>query len=154
MYFPPPARIHPTLLKNVQIDSWSRSTKHFKCVCSARIFLGVLSLPFQVALPTLRLPDILLPGSQIRTVPACGVAPPTGGVTGDVDADFHHHLRFHERDVQRLAPAPPGGERPACPGVAAPARSEQAGDRDARRPGQSGGAAGVLQAAVIVVPAE
>ncbi len=38
------------------------------------------------------------------------MAPPAGNATGDVDADFHHQLGFHQRDVQRLAAAPPGGE--------------------------------------------
>ncbi|WP_333738980.1 hypothetical protein, partial [Streptomyces sp. IBSBF 2806] len=37
---------------------------------------------------------------RARTVPACGMPPPAGGVAGDVDADFHHQLGFHQRDVQ------------------------------------------------------
>jgi hypothetical protein len=49
------------------------------------------------------------------TVAACEVAPPAGGVAGDVDADFHHQLGFHQRDDQFLLAAPPGGERPAWP---------------------------------------
>ncbi|MET7738519.1 hypothetical protein ABZT02_45835 [Streptomyces sp. NPDC005402] len=40
-------------------------------------------------------------------VQACGLAPPAGAVPGDVDADFHHQLRFHQRDVQRLPAAHP-----------------------------------------------
>lgn len=31
-----------------------------------------------------------------------GAVPATGGVTGDVDADFHHQLGFHQRDIQCL----------------------------------------------------
>jgi hypothetical protein len=87
-------------------------------------------------------------------VQTCGVAPPAEGVAGDVDADFHHQLGFHQRDVQRLPAAPPGGERPACPRMTAPPRSEQAGDRSTCRLGEGGGAADVLKAAFGVVPAE
>ncbi|MEU3445393.1 hypothetical protein ABZ755_34260 [Streptomyces griseoincarnatus] len=38
------------------------------------------------------------------------VPPPrrAGGVAGDVDADFHHQLGFHQRDDQMLLAAPPG----------------------------------------------
>ncbi|MFF4963148.1 hypothetical protein [Streptomyces sp. NPDC001222] len=49
------------------------------------------------------------------------MAPPAGGIAGDVDADFHHLLGFHQRDVQRLPAAPPEGERPARPRMLAPA---------------------------------
>ncbi len=38
---------------------------------------------------------------------ACGVAPPAGGIAGDIDAYFHHQLGFHQRDVQRLPAALP-----------------------------------------------
>lgn len=86
-------------------------------------------------------------------VQACGVAPPAGSVAGDVDADFHHQLGFYQRDVQCFASAPLGGERPARPRMAVPGRSKLAGDRGAGRRGEGGGAAGVLQAPV-VVPAE
>ncbi len=36
------------------------------------------------------------------------MAPPAGSVAGDVDADFHHKLGFHQRDVQLFLPAPRG----------------------------------------------
>ncbi len=39
-----------------------------------------------------------------------GVSPPAGGVAGDVDADFHHQLGLHQREVQ-LSPPRKG---PAC----------------------------------------
>jgi len=87
-------------------------------------------------------------------MPACGVAPPAGSVAGDVDADFHHQLGFHQRDDQFLLAAPPGGERPACPRMTVPPRSDQAGHRSTRCPGEDGGAADVLKAAMVVVPAE
>ena len=45
-------------------------------------------------------------------------------------------------------------ERPACPRMTAPPRSEQAGDRSTCRLGEGGGAADVLKAALVVVPAE
>jgi hypothetical protein len=41
-------------------------------------------------------------------VPACGVVPPDGDVAGDVDAEFHHQLGFHQRDVLLFPPAPCG----------------------------------------------
>lgn len=41
-------------------------------------------------------------------MPACGVAPPAGGIPGDVDADFHHQIGFHQRDDQLFRAAPPG----------------------------------------------
>jgi hypothetical protein len=44
-------------------------------------------------------------------VPARGVAPPAGGVAGDVEADLDHQHGFHQRDVQRFPGAPPGGKR-------------------------------------------
>lgn len=50
-------------------------------------------------------------------VPAHGVAPAASVVAGDVDAHLTHQVRFDEHDVQRLAAAPPDGERPPCPGV-------------------------------------
>ncbi len=56
-------------------------------------------------------------------VQACGVAPPAGGATSDVDVDLHHQLGTHQRDGQRLPGAPPGRERPAGPGVSGPGRS-------------------------------
>lgn len=87
------------------------------------------------------------------TVPACGMSPPAGGVAGDVDADFHHQLGFHQRDVELLLAAPPDRERPACPRMTAPPRSEQTGDRRTCRLGEGGGAADVLKAACVVVPA-
>jgi hypothetical protein len=36
-------------------------------------------------------------GGEVRAgvVPARGMVPSAGGVTGDVDADFHHQLGFH-----------------------------------------------------------
>ncbi|MGA5330846.1 hypothetical protein ACPCJT_31900 [Streptomyces griseoincarnatus] len=88
--------------------------------------------------------------AKAGTVQACGVAPPAGGVADGTDAYFHHQLGFHQRDVQCL----PAAERPACPRMTAPSGSEQPGDRAARRLGESGGAAGVRQAAMVVVPAE
>ena len=36
-------------------------------------------------------------------MPAGGVTPPAGGVTGDADADFHHQL--HQRDAFVVVPA-------------------------------------------------
>lgn len=54
------------------------------------------------------------------TVPACEMSPSAGGVMGDVDADFRHQLRFHQRDVQLFLAAPPGVERPARPRMTAP----------------------------------
>jgi hypothetical protein len=56
-------------------------------------------------------------GGQVGagTVQACGMAPPAGGIAGDVDADFHHQVGFHQRDAQRLPAAPPYGERPPRP---------------------------------------
>jgi len=47
------------------------------------------------------------------------VAPSDGGVAGDVHVDFHHQLRVDERDLQDVAAAPPGGERPPRPRVLA-----------------------------------
>jgi hypothetical protein len=55
------------------------------------------------------------------------VPPAAGGVAGDVDADFHHQLGFHQRDVQRLAvahpaeKASPSMEARAEPGAGLPA---------------------------------
>ena len=88
------------------------------------------------------------------TVQACGVAPLAGGITGDIDADFHHQPGLDQRDVQSLPAAPSGGERPARPRMPAPPRLEQAGDRSTCRPGKGDGAADVLKAAGVVVPAE
>lgn len=88
------------------------------------------------------------------TVPTRGVAPPAGGVTGDIDADFHHQPGFRQRDVQLLPAAPPGGERPARPRMPAPSRLEQAGDRGACRSCEGRAAADVLEAAFGVVPAQ
>jgi hypothetical protein len=47
--------------------------------------------------------------------------------------DFHHQLGLHQRDVQLFLAAPPRGERPACPRMTAPPRSEQARRRRPRR---------------------
>ncbi len=77
------------------------------------------------------------------------MAPPAGGVTGDVDAHFHHQLGFHQRDDQFFLAAPPGGERPARPRMTAPPSSQKVGDRSTRL-GESGGAADVLKAASVV----
>ncbi|MFC8364200.1 hypothetical protein ACFUIY_30505 [Streptomyces griseorubiginosus] len=55
--------------------------------------------------------------------------PPAGGVAGDVGADFHHQLGFHQRDVLLFLAAPTGGEPPARPRMTAQTSSEQAGDR-------------------------
>lgn len=41
------------------------------------------------------------------------MAPPAGGITGDIDAGFHHKPGLDQRDVQLLPAAPSGGERPA-----------------------------------------
>lgn len=43
-------------------------------------------------------------------VPTCGMSPASGGVAGDVDADFHHQLGFHQRDDKFFLAAPRGGE--------------------------------------------
>lgn len=80
-------------------------------------------------------------------VPTRGMAPPAGGVTGDIDADFHHQPGLRQRDVQLLPAAPSGGERPARPRMPAPSRLEQAGDRRACRSGEGGRAADALEAA-------
>ncbi|MFD7772251.1 hypothetical protein [Streptomyces sp. NPDC059787] len=45
------------------------------------------------------------------------MAPPAGGIAGDVDVDFHHGIRPYEGDVQNVAAAPPGRERAARPRV-------------------------------------
>lgn len=58
------------------------------------------------------------------TVQARGASPAAGGVAGDVDADLHNQLGADQRDLQRLAGAPPCGGRPIRPRVAAPGRSE------------------------------
>lgn len=42
----------------------------------------------------------------------CRVAPSAGDVAGDVDADFHHRLGFHQRDVQSLPAAHPAENDP------------------------------------------
>lgn len=91
---------------------------------------------------------------EAGAVPACGVAPPAGGVPGDVDADFHHQFGFHQRDDKFFLAAPSGGERPACPRMTEPRCSEWAGDRSTCRLGEGGGAADVLKASLSVVPAE
>jgi hypothetical protein len=84
-------------------------------------------------------------------VEVCGVSLPAGGITGDVAPDTSSE--FHQRDVQRFPAGPPGGERPARPGMAVLGPGEQAGDHSACRLGGGGSAAGVRQAA-FVVPAE
>lgn len=75
--------------------------------------------------------------------------PSAGGVTGDVNADFHHQLGFHQRHA-RL----PGGERPSRPRVPPSPGREKAGDLGTCLAGEGGGAVDVLQAAFVVVSAE
>jgi hypothetical protein len=81
------------------------------------------------------------------------VAPAAAGVAGDVHANLNDQLGLHERDSQRLSGAPPGGERPAGPGVPRLARGEVAADRVAGGSGEGGGAADVLQTSLVVVSA-
>lgn len=70
-------------------------------------------------------------------VPARRTAPPAGGITGAIDADFHHRLEFHQHDVQLFPAAPPGAERP-CPSTDARAVPHRAGRRPQRLPGGRG----------------
>lgn len=86
-------------------------------------------------------------------MPPGGVPPTSGTVAGDVDADLHDELTLDERDVQGLAGAPPGGERPARPGVTGPGRGEQRAEGPAGGLGERGAAPDVAQAPVGVVPA-
>lgn len=90
--------------------------------CSSRVGRGRRAAP-----PSLRRRQVGdIGGGEVGAgaVQTCGVAPPAGGVAGDVDADFHHQLGLHQRDVQRLPGAPPGGERssPSRDGRAGPER--------------------------------
>lgn len=37
------------------------------------------------------------------------MTPPARRITGDVDGDFHNHVRIDERDIQDVTAAPPCG---------------------------------------------
>jgi hypothetical protein len=89
-----------------------------------------------------------------RTVQPYGVAPPAGGVAGDVHGDLHHQLRVDERDVRDVAAAPPSGERTPRPRVLTRGRRQQSGERVRRGAGERDGPAGVAQRARAVVAAE